>query len=128
MTARARTASRDEITEQAADAAIEQACRLLRLPSIRDRFGEVAVAATRQQASYKSFLVELFAIECEDREARRRVRLVRQAGFGHSSANQPRARVTRASIGRAIPTLTAAWLCIARQAASGVIATSPSAT
>ena len=76
---RART--RDELTEQAADAAIEQACRMLRLPTIRGRFGDIAAAAARQQASYKSFLVELLAVECDDREARRRARLVRQAGF-----------------------------------------------
>jgi hypothetical protein len=80
-TTRARTAGRDQLTETAADAAIEQACRILRLPTIRGRFDAIAVAAARQQASYKSFLVELLAVECEDREARRRERLVRQAGF-----------------------------------------------
>src|SRR6266511_2358128 len=79
MTTRAR--SREELTETAADAAIEQACRILRLPTIRGRFDAIAATATRQQASYKAFLVELLAVECEDREARRRERLVRQAGF-----------------------------------------------
>lgn len=79
MTTRGR--ARDQLTEQAADAAIEQACRILRLPTIRGRYGDVAATATRQQASYKSFLVELLAIECEDRETRRRTRLVREAGF-----------------------------------------------
>jgi DNA replication protein DnaC len=79
MTTRGR--ARDQLTEQAADAAIEQACRLLRLPTIRSRFTDVAASASRQQASYKSFLVELLAIECEDRETRRRTRLVREAGF-----------------------------------------------
>jgi DNA replication protein DnaC len=79
MTTRGRT--RDQLTEQAADAAIEQACRILRLPTIRDRFADVAASASRQQATYKSFLVELLAIECEDRETRRRTRLVREAGF-----------------------------------------------
>ena len=76
-----RARARDELTEQAADAAIEQACRLLRLPTIRDRFSDIAAAASRQQASYKTFLVELLALECEDRDARRRARLVNQAGF-----------------------------------------------
>jgi len=79
MTTRGR--ARDQLTEQAADAAIEQACRILRLPTIRGRFADVAAAASRQQASYKAFLVELLAIECEDRETRRRTRLVREAGF-----------------------------------------------
>jgi DNA replication protein DnaC len=76
-----RTANRDQLTETAADAAIEQACRILRLPTIRGRFDAIATTAARQQASYKAFLVELLAVECEDREARRRERLVRQAGF-----------------------------------------------
>jgi DNA replication protein DnaC len=75
------TARRNQITEQAADAAIEQACRILRLPTVRDRFADVAAAATREQATYKTFLVELLACECDEREARRRARLVRAAGF-----------------------------------------------
>ena len=32
-------AARDELTDTAADAAIEQACRILRLPTIRERHG-----------------------------------------------------------------------------------------
>jgi DNA replication protein DnaC len=72
---------RDQLTEEAADAAIEQACRILRLPTIRDRFGDQAAAAARQQATYKTFLSELLFIECEDREVRRKARLVKQAGF-----------------------------------------------
>ena len=77
----ARAATRDELTDTAADAAIDQACRILRLPTIRDRHGEVAAAASRQQASYKGFLVELLSIECDDRETRRKARLVREAAF-----------------------------------------------
>ncbi|MDD4868060.1 MAG: AAA family ATPase, partial [Mycobacterium sp.] len=44
------------VTEQAAVAAIEQGCRILRLPTIRDRFVEVAAAAEREQLSYLGFL------------------------------------------------------------------------
>jgi DNA replication protein DnaC len=72
---------RDELTDTAADAAIEQACRILRLPTIRARHSELAAAAARQQAGYKGFLVELLAMECDDREERRKTRLVREAGF-----------------------------------------------
>ena len=74
-------AARDELTDTAADAAIEQACKILRLPTIRERHGEVAAAASRQQASYKGFLTELLSLECDDREQRRKARLVRDAGF-----------------------------------------------
>src|SRR6266699_5359505 len=78
MTSRA---ARDELTDTAADAAIDQACRILRLPTIRGRHGEIAAAAARQQASYKGFLTELLSLECDDREQRRKARLVRDAGF-----------------------------------------------
>src|SRR6266545_2977502 len=47
--------ARRGVTEQAADAAIDQACRLLRLPTIRDRFAELADAAKRQQLTYRGF-------------------------------------------------------------------------
>ena len=73
--------ARDELTDTAADAAIDQACRILRLPTIRGRHAEIAAAATRQQASYKGFLAELLSVECDDREQRRKARLVRDAAF-----------------------------------------------
>ena len=72
---------REELTEPAMDAAIERACTILRLPTVRDRYGEVAGIALRQQASYKGFLTELLSLECDDRESRRRARLVREAAF-----------------------------------------------
>jgi DNA replication protein DnaC len=75
------SARRDELTEPAMDAAIERACVILRLPTVRDRYGEVAGIALRQQASYKGFLTELLSLECDDRETRRRARLLREAGF-----------------------------------------------
>ena len=91
-------AARDEVTDTAADAAIEQACRILRLPTIRERHGEIAAAASRQQASYKGFLTELLALECDDREQRRKARLVRDAGFpGPSGSRTSTSTPTRRS-------------------------------
>ena len=75
------SARHEEMTEPALDAAIERACVILRLPTVRQRHGEVAGIAQRQQASYKGFLTELLSLECDDREARRRARLVREAAF-----------------------------------------------
>ncbi len=75
------TGRRRGVTEQAAVAAIEQACRMLRLPTIRDRFSEIAAAADREQLSYLGFLAELVMAECDDRDRRRAVRRVREAGF-----------------------------------------------
>jgi hypothetical protein len=53
------------ITEQAADAAIDTACRVLRLPTIRNQFAEVADRAERDQLTYRGFLAELFMAECD---------------------------------------------------------------
>ncbi len=68
-------------SEQAIDAAIDSASRLLRLPTMRDRYAEIAEAAAREQLSYRAFLAELLLAECDDRDARRAVRRVHEAGF-----------------------------------------------
>ena len=72
---------RRNVTEQAATAAIEQGCRMLRLPTIRDRFAEIAAAAEREQMTYLGFLSELVIAECDDRTRRRAERRIRDAGF-----------------------------------------------
>jgi len=74
-------AGRGGVTEQAADAAVDQACRLLRLPTMRARFGEVADAAQREQLTYRGFLAELLMAECDDRDRRRSARRITAAGF-----------------------------------------------
>lgn len=63
------------------DVLIDQACRTLNLPTIRDHFGELAESSLRQQASYKTFLLELLQAEVAHRDQRRRTRLVREARF-----------------------------------------------
>ena len=72
---------RRTVTEQAATAAIEQGCRMLRLPTIRDGFEEIAAAAEREQLTYLGFLSELVIAECDDRTRRRAERRIRDAGF-----------------------------------------------
>ena len=69
------------LTEQAADAAVDQACWLLRLPTIRTQFPEVADAAAREQMSYRGFLAELLMAECDDRARRRSDRRIKAAAF-----------------------------------------------
>jgi len=73
--------TRRGVTEEAAIAAIDSACRLLRLPTIRTRFGEIAAASEREQLSYLGFLAELVMAECDDRDKRRSVRRITAAGF-----------------------------------------------
>lgn len=73
--------ARRAVTEQAAEAAIDQACRSLGLPTIRERFTEFADAAGRQQQTYRGFLSELLCAECDDRETRRAARRLKAAAF-----------------------------------------------
>lgn len=69
------------LTEQAADAAVDQACRMLRLPTIRAQFPELAEAAARDQMSYRGSLAELLMSECDDRAHRRSERRIKAAAF-----------------------------------------------
>jgi hypothetical protein len=69
------------MTEQAADAAVDQACRALRLPTMRTRFIEVADAAEREQLTYRGFLAELLMAECDDQDRRRSALRITAAGF-----------------------------------------------
>lgn len=69
------------MTEQAAQASIEQACRMLRLPTIRGSFTELADTAAREQMSYLGFLAELLLAECDDRARRRSERRIKAAAF-----------------------------------------------
>src|SRR6059058_143604 len=77
----AKSATRRGVTEQAAVAAIDSGARVLRLPTIRDRFEEIAAAAEREQLSYLGFLAELVMAECDDRDKRRAARRIHDAGF-----------------------------------------------
>ena len=81
----ARKASHDPrhrgITEQAADAAVDTACRVLRLPTIRAQFTDARrQAAEREQLTYRGFLAELLMAECEDRDRRRAERQIKAPG------------------------------------------------
>jgi len=64
------------MTEQAAEAAVDQACRALRLPTVRSRVSEMLVAAEKEQLTYQGFLAELLLAECDDRTRRRSARRV----------------------------------------------------
>src|SRR4051794_41814702 len=65
---------RRSMTEQAATTAIDQACRVLRLPTIRGSFDDVVATAEHDQLSYRGFLAELLLAECDDRDRRRSAR------------------------------------------------------
>lgn len=69
------------LTEQAAVAAVDQACRRLRLPTIRAVLDEASSVAGKEQLSYQGFLAELLLAECDDRDRRSSIRRVKSAGF-----------------------------------------------
>ncbi|MDI3403177.1 ATP-binding protein [Streptomyces sp. B-S-A6] len=69
------------LTEEAATASIDQACRMLRLPTIRQQFKELTDGAAREQMSYRAFLAALLMAECDDRARRRSERRIRAASF-----------------------------------------------
>ncbi|TXS08042.1 MULTISPECIES: ATP-binding protein [unclassified Streptomyces] len=60
---------------------IDAACRTLGLSGVRSRWEEFASQALREHASYADFLAGLLESECEDRDARRKVRRVKEANF-----------------------------------------------
>jgi DNA replication protein DnaC len=64
-----------------ADAAIEEAARILHLPAIRDGYEEAVAHALRERSTYKQFLAGLLGEEVACRDQRRRLRLVREANF-----------------------------------------------
>jgi DNA replication protein DnaC len=75
------TAAVSRLAEPAADVAIAAAAKTLQLPTIRAQVGALAAAAAKQRLSHKAFLAEVLTAECDEREARRRIRLVNEAKF-----------------------------------------------
>ncbi len=69
------------LTEQAAVTAVDQACRRLRLPTIRAVLAEALKVANTEQLTYQGFLAELLLAEVDDRDRRSSIRRVRAAGF-----------------------------------------------
>jgi DNA replication protein DnaC len=69
------------LSDPAAALRVDAACRTLALPTVRAEAGRIAAAAARERLSHGAFLAEVLTAECDDRDARRRVRLVREAKF-----------------------------------------------
>jgi DNA replication protein DnaC len=69
------------MSDPAAEAAIQAACRVLSLPTVRDQAVPLAAAAARERLSHKAYLAEVLSAECDDRQTRRRMRRVNEAKF-----------------------------------------------
>jgi DNA replication protein DnaC len=81
MTSATTTARPPAPGTDAVDAAIEEATRILHLPSIRDSYEEAVAHALRERSTYKEFLADILGGEIADRDQRRKLRLVREACF-----------------------------------------------
>ena len=91
------------VSEAAAETAISAACRALFLPTIRTQAAPLAAAAARERLTHQAYLAEVLTAECDDREARRRIRRVKEAKF-------PRAKSLDEFDTTAIPDLPPATL------------------
>ncbi len=91
------------LTEPAADAAIDTACRVLRLPTLRAQFPDLADTASKEQMTYRGYLAELLMAECDDRNRRRSERRIKAACF-------PRHKELRTFDFQANPNITAETL------------------
>ena len=69
------------LTPEAATAAVDQACRRLRLPTMRAVLEEALQVAEKEQLTYQGFLADLLMTECDDRDRRSSIRRVKAAGF-----------------------------------------------
>jgi DNA replication protein DnaC len=69
------------LTEQAAEIAIDAACRALRLPTVRSEAGALAEGAVRDRLTHRAYLAEVLTAELEERDSRRRERRIAEARF-----------------------------------------------
>lgn len=70
-----------KLSDSAAEAAVTAGAKALGLPTIRDHGMTLAAAAAKQRLTHKAFLAETLTAECDERDARRRMRRVNEAKF-----------------------------------------------
>jgi DNA replication protein DnaC len=89
-------------TEEAAEAAIDAACRELKLPTVRAEATAIAESALRAGLTHRGYLAEVLAAEVDDRGERRRQRRVADAHFPRvkhlSEFDCSRSAVTEATV------------------------------
>lgn len=68
-------------TEEAAEAAIDAACRALKLPTVRAEATAIAQGALRAGLTHRAYLADVLDAEVDDRNERRRQRRIVEARF-----------------------------------------------
>jgi DNA replication protein DnaC len=86
------------LSEDAAAAAIDAACKTLHLPTVRADAGPTADAAQRDRLTHRAYLAELLSAETDARTIRRRQRRINEAKF-------PRIKTLEAFDSTATPTI-----------------------
>lgn len=69
------------LTEPAAEASIDAACRALHLPTVRSEATSLADMAAKERLTHRAYLAEVLAAEVDHRDTRRRARRVVEARF-----------------------------------------------
>jgi DNA replication protein DnaC len=69
------------MTEPAAEAGIESACRALHLPTVRTEAATLADTAAKERLTHRAYLAEVLAAEVDQRDGRRRARRIVEARF-----------------------------------------------
>ena len=75
------TATTAVISDDAAAAAIDAACKALHLPTVRAEAGPTGDAAVRDRITHRGYLAELLSAETDARAIRRRQRRIHDARF-----------------------------------------------
>lgn len=68
-------------SEDAARTAVQTAAKALFLPTVRAQAEPLAHAAAKQRLTHTGFLAEILTAECDERDARKRMRRVNEAKF-----------------------------------------------
>jgi len=69
------------MTEAAAEAGIDSACRALHLPTVRTEAASLADTAAKERLTHRAYLAEVLAAEVDQRDGRRRARRIVEARF-----------------------------------------------
>lgn len=69
------------LSEPAAEAAIDAACRALHLPTVRAEAAPLADTAAKERLTHRAYLAEVLSAEVDQRDGRRRARRLLEARF-----------------------------------------------
>ena len=78
------------VIENLEKAAVEQQCRVLRLPTVAEQCAPLAEEAVKQRQTYLRYLEALLAVELEERERNTIARRIKDAHLPRMNSTSPR--------------------------------------